>query len=268
MGHSLIWDNPADRTVWNFNNPIIYTEDQNRIKAENDGAHPYLIEGRLDHIDVYEDDLVTGYLGAFNAYYSMGPGTSNKADPWKKTESVNEVGKLLTLEILPPYGPADGQPLKLITTLVLKPNDQDFDGINVEFNNNDPNQKMMLVDQLTGLPIFGDIPGQNTTVVAIDPNNPDIRYLFEISVIPNERRFQFKFIGVAPAEKEQSYNQDEKTDIDLIYETLGFTPSIPVGHLGILVGPETIFGHVATTGIPVGPGTIFGRKADDDALVS
>lgn len=253
MGHSLIWDNPADRTVWNFNNPIIYTEDQSRIRAENYGAHPYLIEGRLDHIDVLQDDLVQAYSGAMRAYIERGPGMPNAADPWDKMESSADVGKLLTLEILPPYGPADGQPLKLVTTLVMKPNDENFDGIDVIYDNTDPNQRMMLVDQMTGLPIFGDISGQNTIVVAFDPSNPEVRYLFEVSVPltnpqdPNsvDRKFVFKFVGVAPAQKEQSNSQNFDNEFDQILQELSASPGMSVGNFGIPVGPDTVFGRNA-----------------------
>jgi hypothetical protein len=210
-----------------------------------------LIEGRLDRIDVFQDDLVQAYSGAIRAYIERGPGMPNAAVPWDKMASA-DVGKLLTLEILPPYGPADGPPLKLITTLVMKPNDENFDGQDVIYDNTNPNQRMMLVDQMTGLPIFGDIGGQNTIVVAFDPSNPDVRYLFEVSVPltnpqdPNsvDRKFVFKFVGVAPAQKEQSNLQDFEGQLDQIFQELDASPGIPVGYFGIPVGPETIFGHV------------------------
>lgn len=234
MGHNLIWDNPPDRTVWNPNNPIILTADQSRIMSENNGANPYLIEGRLDHINVNQDDLVRAYIGAFNAWFERGPGMPNAAEPWKNMQA-SDVGKLLTLEVLPPYGPADGQPLKLMTTLVLKPNDEKFDGTNITFDTNNPNQMMMLVDQLTGIPILGDIPNQKTTVAAIDPTNPNIRYLFEVTSVPSERRFQFNFIGVVPVDSAQS-SLPNSADNKPHAQINELTVSIPVG-------ADDIFGH-------------------------
>lgn len=193
-----------DTVIWSQDNQIILTQDQNMIRDTHNGAQPYLVEGRLDHINVFQNDLVQSHRGAAAAFLKHGPyGTEGVTEPWSNMES-NDVGKILKLEIAPPFGTYDGQTIELTTTLVSKPNDFNFDGINIEYNDANPNQLMMLVDQVTGFPIMGDQPEQITVVPAFDPNNPKIVYLFEVQSIPTERRFQFNFIGTVPVENNLS----------------------------------------------------------------
>ena len=188
------WD--SDKVIWR-DKTVLTTPEEAKIRSENPGAHPWLSIGRLDHIKVKQDDLVQAHAGAVRAYFKHGPlpyyGWEGEAEPWKSIDK-NDLGKLVTLEI-PPPNPYEGV-TTLVTTLVSKPNDQNFDGREIEYNDTNPNQLMMLVDQTTGIPILGDIPGQVTTVAAIDPNNPKVRYFFEVSSIPEDRRFEFRLVGI------------------------------------------------------------------------
>ena len=182
---------------WADSTRILPTVEQNRIMSKNFGANPYLVSGLLDRVVVEQADLAKAHRGASAAYMKYGPGMKEERSPWKDMKS-RDVGKLLELQIDPPFGIYDGQRLKLTTTLISKPNDEGFDGENIIYNDSDPNQRMMLVDQITGIPILGDVEGQKTIIPAFDPNNPNVTYLFEASSLPKERRFEFRFVGIVP----------------------------------------------------------------------
>lgn len=189
------WD--SDKIVWR-DKTVLTSSEEAKIMSENPGAHRWLAIGRLDHIKVKQDDLVQAHAGAFRGWLKHGPKSENvgiegEVEPWKSI-SKNDLGKLVTLEI--PASPPGIETTTLVTTLVSKPNDTNFDGKEVQYIDTDPNQLMMLVDQTTGIPILGDVPGQTTTVAAIDPNNPKVRYFFEVTSVPKDRRFEFRLVGI------------------------------------------------------------------------
>lgn len=195
LDENLVFENSADNVVWR-DKTVMTSEEQMSLMVNNGIAQPYLADGRIDNVFVKQTDLVKAHAGAVRAWLKHGKGGGEgEYEPWNLLD-IKDLGKLVTLKI-PSANPYDA-PITLITTLVSKPNDDKLDGFEPEYNSENPNQLMMLVDQATetSIPILGDVPGQNTTVAAIDPNNPKVRYYFNVISVPEKKQFEFRLVGL------------------------------------------------------------------------
>lgn len=222
LGENFAWTAPGviDKNVF-WKNKTVLTSDPNLANMNGGPVDQYLRLGQLDHINVNQDDLVKAFIGSNMGYMSMGPTSNNPSKPWSEMK-FQDVGKLMTLSVRHP-NVYDAE-TKLITTLVLKPNRHTNEP--GQYRDDDPNQLMMLEDQLTGIRIFGDVDyGEaKNLVAAYDQNNPNIRYLFEVSSVPQERRFEFRFVGILPVDNSTSQNDSHQKNVvadGLIHQLFG-----------------------------------------------
>lgn len=188
-GH-IFWNSDYGPLVPNTMN----TDEMFDLMRKHWGANPNLVRGDLDRIIVNQSELAEAYEGALTGYIKYGPGTLDSEEPWKSMEHAE---RLIQLEIPNYNGDLN---LKLFTTLIIRPNDPELDGKNITFNLKDPNQTMMLVDSTTSEPLLGNESG-SYIIPAYDPQNSHVVYFFEVTSVPNNRNFEFRFIGLMPTDK-------------------------------------------------------------------
>lgn len=189
LPHGITYLNPVDRVVLDPARYDKLTDAERAILSENNhGADPSLLSGEVDHILIKRADLVYAYTGAVAAYYERGPGMPNAAPPWNEMKA-GDVGKIITFQLRPDtfHGATH------ITSLVVRP-EPDKSGVFI-FDSENPNQPMMILDEVTGKPVFSSIPDQPTLVVSVDPDKPNLRYIWELQA-NKDGDFELRFVQI------------------------------------------------------------------------
>lgn len=199
-------DSQTSPVIWNVDARVLTTEEEAHVREFNKANVTTLITGQIEKIQLFQSALIDSFAGAMRAHMKHGPGgVEGEIEPWSKIPR-DDLAQVLTLDI--PNSNYLQPPTRLYTSVEIKPYDDITDNIPPGFS---PGQEMMLIDTVSGIPILPDIPGQKTTIAAIDPNTPDVRYLFEVSVPEGGiSRFELHFVGLAYLLNMQSNKPEKK----------------------------------------------------------
>lgn len=198
LGKTLIYKNKFDNAYKSPNARVLETAEETVIKQNNKNALVSLVSGQIEKIVIPQKELVDAFAGAVLAWFDKGPDNGPRAEaPWKDIK-YEELSQILTLDLPSSLGPSM-VPTQLFTNLEIMPYNQHFVDLGKVpgFRDQDPDQRMMLIDSETGIPILPDVPGQKTTISAVDRNNPGVKYFFELSV-PDDKQldFELRFVGL------------------------------------------------------------------------
>ncbi len=214
MGHALVWSNPVSGTEFNLdfqdpNRQVLTDSEVAQINQRLLDGHlipdnykydrllAELVHGNIGKVIIHEADMVSAYTGTWNACYERCKGGKQEAPPWKDLDQT-ALGTVLILSVRSPV--STNGIVNFVTPLIIRPG-YDQNGVTY-FNLQTPDdvhtQVMRLDNEVTGLPIPGDIAIDPVVFMASRSDQPEIIYLFQVSARPENRTFEFKFVGVQP----------------------------------------------------------------------
>ncbi|KKQ23443.1 MAG: hypothetical protein US40_C0015G0024 [Candidatus Roizmanbacteria bacterium GW2011_GWC2_37_13] len=201
LGKSLVYKNSLDNVKLTPDARVLTTKEEIQFLQKYKDTIIPLTLGHVEKITIPQSDLIEGFAGAVRGWMEKGQGSlkpiEKQEPPWRDIK-YEELSQLLTIEVLDKLG-SSGTPIQLFTTLEVVPYDENFVRLGKPpgFRNQDPDQKMALIDTQTGIPILPDVEGQKITISAFDPNKPTVRYFFELSVPDNNQTaFELRFVGL------------------------------------------------------------------------
>lgn len=197
LGKTLIYKNKVDNAIISPTARVLESAEEAVLKQNNKNALVTLTGCQIEKIILPQAELVAAFAGAYRAWFEKGQNGPRAEAPWKDIKR-EELSQLLTLELPSSLSPFT-TPTQLFTNIEIMPCDQNFvnSGKVPGFREDDSDQRMMLVDYKTGMPILPDVPGQKTTIMAEDRNNPGVKYFFEVSVPDDKQQnFELHFVGL------------------------------------------------------------------------
>lgn len=198
LGLDTVWNVPAANIQLDprFEMPPI--EDDLKFMQANPQVNPRL---QNFEITITQDQLRLAYKGAFLAYMKWGKYGAEPSSPWNQM-NPEDVGKLIQItipEVTFTKGSTRstfGSPAEKHTFFTLIQPETDLSTGKIVYDSEDPNQKMMLNNIQSGIPIFGSVPTENSprVIVSLSPNNPNLIYFWQVDSVPDKKVFKIRFI--------------------------------------------------------------------------